>query len=249
MNTLMFAFLIILISGFNCLGSSQENNCASLIPEKSNFGYKQQSNRCEGFYNPRLRGKLQVVSFIMGGDVEFAWDEKTLLIVSRIDKLQLPMNIRAVSLQRNVFYQMDTVLDRNKLLDWPIGPYIYRRNIRPEQLGVYGWSGEEYDKAFSPVIVRQKDINVPNEQSIILKIRTVLDLTHFRWNLYHSSKSICGTESAIDQFQFFEGDMTAGSIIEIKIPNLSENLRSLCLEIQYRPENRRWQSEIFKIRN
>ena len=249
MNILTLKFLIVLLlSSFYNLSFGQESNCASLIPEDSNFGYKQHSNRCEGFYNPQLSGNLQVVSFIMGGEVKFTWDEKTLLAVSRIDKSEFPINIRAVSLQRNVFYRMDAVLAGDDSLDWPIAPYIYHRNIKPDQLGVYGWSGEEYDKVSSPVIVKQKDGTVSHEQILILKICTVLDLTHFRWNLMHLSGPICGTDAAIDQFQTFEGDMTAGSIIEINFPDMDEDEGTFCLEIQYRPENKRWRSEILKIR-
>lgn len=183
-----------------------------------------------------------------GGDVDFPWDAKTLLSVTRIDDSETPLNIRAVSLQRQIFYRMDAVIAGDEPLEWPIAPYIYRRNIRPHQLGVYGWSGEEYDKVFSPVIVAQKDSSIFQKHSIVLKIRTVLDLTHFRWHLNRSTGAICTSDAAIDEFRSFEGEMTAGSIIEIEIPNVNENAGTFCLEIQYRPENKRWQSEILKIR-
>jgi hypothetical protein len=243
---LKLQLLPILTIGLIYIGHSQ-NNCASLTPEQSEFGYKRLTNRCEGFYNPGLSGNLQVVSFIRGGDIEFRWDKKTELLVFRIDSLQSPLNIRAVSLQHNVFYQMDALLSgNNRSLNWPIEPYIYSRNIKPGELGIYGWSGREDDKIFSPVSVIEKGNNTNKEKVIVLKIRTVLDLTNFRWSLVRANNTVC--DSAARTFQVFEGSMNAGDIIEIKISQFTETMRSLCLEIQYRPENSRWQSEIIKIK-
>ncbi|MEO5891146.1 MAG: hypothetical protein ABIQ31_12875 [Ferruginibacter sp.] len=238
--------LLISITGIVGVSYSQSNNCASLTPEQSDLGYKRLSNRCEGFYNPKLSGNLQVVSFITGGNIEFTWNEKTELMISGIDSAASPLHVRAVSLPHNVFYQMDALLDKSKSLNWAVGPYVFRRGIKPGQLGMYGWAGEEDNKIFSPVSVSEKGITTTNKSDIILKIRTVLDLSNFRWNLSRTIGMTC--DSVINPFQNFAGDMTAGSIIEIKIPRPAKNISVFCLEIQYRPENKRWQSEILKIK-
>jgi hypothetical protein len=245
MSMLRLPLLLILSKCIIFIGYSQDN-CATITPEQSVFGYKRLTNRCEGFYNPRLSGSLQVVSFIKGGNVQFVWNEKAELVVHRADNLQSSIHIRAVSLPTNTFYQMDALLDKNHSLEWPVKPYIYPRGIKPDQLGVYGWSGNEDEKIFSPVSVIEKGSTAPNNQTVVMKIRTVLDLSNFRWNLARANGPMC--EPAVGTFQVFEGDMTAGTIIEIKIPQLAATEISLCLEIQYRPENKRWQSEILKIK-
>jgi hypothetical protein len=142
---------------------------------------------------------------------------------------------------------MDSVIDINNSLNWPIGPYVYRRNIGPDQLGIYGWTGEEYDKVFSPVLVRQTDSHSAIENFGVLKIRTVLDLTHFRWSMFPPDESICHFEPELAKFQMFDGDMTAGSVIEIEVPYREERSQFRCLELQYRPDNRRWKSEILRL--
>ena len=240
--------LLLSLIGLQSIEMAFAGDCASLTPEQSEFGYKQLDNRCEGFYIPKLRGQLQVVSFTLGEALHVTWNENTRVTLTPIENQILPVHLRAVSLQRNLFYRMDAVLDGTKSLDWPIAHYLFPRNILPGQIGIYGWTGQEYDKVFTPVMVKVQGENSSDDRTPKLKVRTILDLTHFRWTLINSKGSVCHSSSEINTFQFFQGDMSAGKIIAIEIPDSSGNETPDCMEIQYRPNNKRWISEIIKIR-
>lgn len=225
-----------------------DSDCATLKPEQSALGYRRVRNRCEGFYLPSLSARLQVVSFITASGIEFTWAEDTQLTVAPVKATSGPLHVRAVSLQRNVFYRMDAVLEPAAALIWPIRPFVFPREIRPDQLGVYGWTGDEYDKTFVPVSVRDENSNDRPPGSLTLKIRTVLDLTHFRWALVEPANDVCHARPGVDAFRYYEGGMSAGAIIDLEIPGAIANTGDACLEIQYRPNNQRWMAEKIKIR-
>ena len=249
----VFALLSLFALGIQSLDSPaqsvvSDSDCATLKPEQSALGYRRVRNRCEGFYLPSLSARLQVVSFIPGSRIEFSWAEDTQLIVTPVKATSEPLHVRAVSLQRNVFYRMDAVLEPGAALSWPIRPFVFPREIRPDQLGVYGWAGDEYDKTFLPVRVREENSNDQLPGSLRLKIRTVLDLTHFRWALVEPANDVCHAQPGVDAFRYYEGDMNAGAIIDLEIPGVIANTGDSCLEIQYRPNNQRWMAEKIKIR-
>jgi hypothetical protein len=226
----------------------RKDTCAALTPEQSELGYRQLGNRCEGFYLPRLSGQLQVVSFTPSGDLSFTWRETTRLTVTPLKTFDAALNIRAVSLEPNVFYRMDAVIPGTGSLNWPISPYLYRRPIRPAQLGVYGWTGSEDDKIFVPTVLREQDNAHPVVSMLTLKIRTVLPLTHFRWALVNPRRGVCHSQPGVDTFLYLPGPMGAGTIIPVDLPLPQSPAQERCLEIQYRPDGRRWESEILKIR-
>jgi hypothetical protein len=240
-------FLLLLVVSKVNASLAQSMSCASLPQEKSEFGYKNLGNRCEGFYDTKLSGgTLQVVSFLEGS-IEFTWNLNTELIIEANKDLKYPLNVRAVALQPETLYRMDAVLDTDKTFMWPIGPYIYIRNIRPAQLGVYGWSGNEDDKTFSPINITEKGKAKIGNKVIVLKIRTLLDLVNFRWS-FAPTNSYCGLGLGGTPSPPYKGDMSAGSIIEIQIPQSSEHKKLYCLEIRYQIENQPFQSQLIRIR-
>ncbi|MEP7169877.1 MAG: hypothetical protein ABI855_10955 [Bacteroidota bacterium] len=227
----------LLIIVFIRFSAAQSNNCdSSLEPEQSEFAYKNLNNRCEGFYYQLLSGEpLQVIS-LLKGNIEFSWQLNTKLTVKRADSLKSLLNIRAVSIESNVHYRMDATLSGNESFEWPIYPYIYQRNILPKLLGVYGWTGDEYDKIFSPLIVVEKDKSIHND-TIVLKIRTISNLNQLS---YRFIPCVSKTDSKD------LGNKSANSVIEIKIPPSSKKEGLLNLEIEFIKDDE-WGSDIFKI--
>jgi hypothetical protein len=227
---------------------ADDTTCAALAPERSELGYRQLANRCEGFYLPQLSGTLRVVSFTVSDALGFTWNEGTILRVTSVTPADHPLNLRAVSLRPNVFYRMDAVVHGNASLSWPISPYLYQRNIRPNQIGVYGWVGDEREKTFWPVVVTEEGTGRPVPSTLTLKLQTVLDLTHFRWTLLDAARAGCGSRPGVDTFVYYRGDMGAGDVISLGLPPAHSAATERCLEIQYRPSDRRWLSETLKIR-
>ena len=223
-------------------------DCAPLSPEQSEYGYRQLEDRCEGFYRPKLRGFLQVVSFMTASSLaDVSWDQDTRLLVASADRSGPEANIRAVTLPRDVFYQMDATLEVGGVLEWPIAPFLLPRGVGPEQLGIYGWTGSEEEKTFVPVNVGALGPNEPSDQAVELMLRSEVNLTHFRWSLLQSTPPSCQATPGLDVFESVDSDLGAGSIISITLPQ-SGPAQTRCLEIQYRPENRRWKSHMIRIR-
>ena len=223
-------------------------SCAALTPERSELGYRRLANRCEGFYLPQLSGSLRVVSFTLNNALDFTWDRGTSLKVTAARPADHRLNLRAVSLRPDVFYRMDAAMHGSASLSWPISPYLYQRNIRPDQIGVYGWIGDERDKTFLPVVVAEEGGGRPDTSTLTIKLQTVLELTHFRWTLLDAARAVCQSRPGVDTFVDYRADMRANAIISLGLPAPQSVAAERCLEIQYRPSDRRWMSETFKLR-
>lgn len=155
---------------------ADDTTCAALAPERSELGYRQLANRCEGFYLPQLSGTLRVVSFTVSDALAFTWNQGTVLRVTSVTPADQPLHLRAVSLRPNVFYRMDAVVTGHASLSWPISPYLYQRNIQPDQIGIYGWVGDEREKKFLPVVVTEEGTGRAATSTLTLKLQTVLGL-------------------------------------------------------------------------
>ena len=232
----------------NCF--AQNLTCYDLRPENSEVGYKALDNRCEGYYIPKYSGSLQLVSFTQG-NIKYNWSEETVLNVSIVKKVSEPANIRGVSLPRNIHYQMDGFInpEEKNSLRWPIYPFIYNKNkgLTYDKLGVYGWTGSEENKIFIPVSLTEEGDTIDSD-TILIKFRPTSNLTHFRWIFFESDiNNSCRTDKPITNKMDYEGDMHAGSIIEIALPGSQEFTGQKCMEINYRSRDKSWKSELINL--
>lgn len=222
---------------------SQTISCDNLRAEDSKVGYRALDDRCEGYYVPKYAGNLQFVSFTLGR-ISYTWDKNTFLHASLPEGISEVVNIRGVSLPRNINYRMDTYINpgiKNEY-SWPVDPFIYNdsNGITHDKLGIYGWNGNKDDKTFIPVILVENG-KLPDSDSIILKFRPTAGLSHFRYTFFESdAQNSCRTDIPITEKKEYKGDMFAGSIIEIVLPNTKMYKGRKCLEIRYRVKNEKW---------
>lgn len=128
-----------------------------LRPEAlSSFGYsiREPEVRCEGLYESSVRAPgLEVVSFLY---------ERPKLNLEEHDRIQViapdvselvaeAVRVRAVALPLKTYYRMDAVMSAQGPLMWPVNDVLGPAGLVPEQIGVFGWVGDEINKVFVPL--------------------------------------------------------------------------------------------------
>ena len=106
---------------------------------KDPLAYGRRGDRCEGLYIKDVAGSggLQVASFIESGTpFEIASGER--LHVAWSQPGDSAVRLRAVALQRRVYYRMDVVRDRARTFEWPADVLVSLR-LQPRDVGVVGW--------------------------------------------------------------------------------------------------------------
>ena len=101
--------------------------------------YGRRGDRCEGVYIKEVAGSggLQVASFVeTGTPFEIASGER--LQVAWSQPGEAAVRLRAVALQRRVYYRMDVVRDRARTFEWP-ADVLVSLGLQPRDVGVVGW--------------------------------------------------------------------------------------------------------------
>jgi len=101
--------------------------------------YGRRGDRCEGVYIKEVAGSggLQVASFVESGTpFEIATGERLQLAWSQPGEAAI--RLRAVALQRRVYYRMDVVRDRTRTFEWP-ADVLVSLGLQPRDVGVVGW--------------------------------------------------------------------------------------------------------------
>lgn len=137
------------------------NVCDRLQPVSTALGYQMREPevRCEGLYESTVRAiGIEVVGFFSRPLRFDAAEEAAVKIVSPdLSVLELPpegpVRVRAVALPLKTYYRMDAILGSDGTMTWPLAEVIGPAGLDDDQIGLYGWFGEETDKTFVPVHV------------------------------------------------------------------------------------------------
>jgi hypothetical protein len=106
---------------------------------KDPLAYGRRGDRCEGVYIKEVAGSggLQVASFVeTGTPFEIASGER--LQVAWSQPVEAAIRLRAVALQRRVYYRMDVVRDRARTFEWP-ADVLVSLGLQPRDVGLVGW--------------------------------------------------------------------------------------------------------------
>jgi|RhiMethySRZTD1v2_1073278.scaffolds.fasta_scaffold329011_1 hypothetical protein len=110
-----------------------------LRPTGDPLAYGRRGERCEGLYIKEVAGSggLLVASFVeSGAPFEIASGER--LQVAWSPPAEAAVRLRAVALQRRVYYRMDVVRDRARTFEWP-ADVLVSLGLQPRDVGVVGW--------------------------------------------------------------------------------------------------------------
>ena len=134
-----------------------------LRPEPSSgFGYalREADVRCEGLYESSVRAPgLEVVSFLYERLRFELGDQRTMKVVAPDSSglLAEPVKVRAVALPLKTYYRMDAVIPESGALVWPVDEVLGPARFSAEQIGVFGWIGDEADRVLVPLRVLAAD--------------------------------------------------------------------------------------------
>ena len=111
------------------------------IVDHRSDGYRERGDRCEGVYVRQevSGGFLDIVSFSLG-EVTYRLDGDALRLAWPAKPADQAVQIRAVSLRRNLHYQMDTRRPAGSTsYVWPTD-LLLQLGLRPGELGVRAWT-------------------------------------------------------------------------------------------------------------
>jgi len=215
---LLLFFLLLPSSGL------AQSSCPSLTPTNGDLGYRNRGNRCEGFYLANASESFQIVSLLQGV-IPQNWQRNTVLKVSAGASISEAVNVRAVPLSQQPFYRMDGVLQSGASLDWPVGDVLFPSNLKPNNVGVYGWIGSENDKIFIPIRVYKKGVSpVPTPNTLVVRAGTDVDGLIWRWAPMRDGQ--CGEYKTPQTM----GQRNANDPIRITLDSVSSP--SFCVDIQ-----------------
>jgi hypothetical protein len=201
-----------------------QSSCPLLTPVNGTLGYQNFGNRCEGFYVANVSESFQIVSLLQG-TIPQDWQRNTVLKVSAGVSISEPINVRAVPLSQQPFYRMDAVLQSSAILDWPVGDILFPSNLKPNNIGVYGWIGSESDKTFIPLRISKAGAS-PSASSNILIVRAGTDVAGLVWRWAAMRDGQCGEYKPSQPM----GERNANVPIRIALNNVSSP--SVCVDIQ-----------------
>ena len=155
------------------------------------LGYKirEPSVRCEGLYELTVRAMALEVVGLMAGPTVPDFTEQTVIKIfgpgyADLPKgLSGPMRVRAVALPLKAYYRMDAVLDESSNLEWPVHEVVKPAGLKPNQIGLFGWVGEENHKTFVPISLREPTNTEELTVDLNLYIRVSSDADRIFWRV------------------------------------------------------------------
>lgn len=204
-----------------------------LIPVKGELGYKKRGNRYEGFYEKKCGGSLELVS-LMYGRLIFDWQPFVVITVVA-PQIKKTVNVRARAIPLKTYYQMDSRIIPGDKLKWPINDVIYKAQLKPSMIGVFGWLTDGNKKIFVPLATTQHD-HMPTvfRRSVVLIVRPDVDVETVICRFFHFKRPedlpSIGDWIEIDNYIY------AGCPVKIEIPSRFSSSEVIA-EIRAKPGN------------
>jgi hypothetical protein len=186
------------------------------------YSLREPDVRCEGLYESSVRAPgLEVVSLLYERPrFDLEQHDRILVVAPDISGFVAdPVKVRAVALPLKTYYRMDAVMPERGPLIWPVKDVLGPAGFATEQIGVFGWVGDEVDKLFVPLWVLPAD-HVPvgdGEQSGVqtaspeLLVRLANDAETVLWRYQENEKT---SEWAI----VGGGTVSAGRTVRLLLP-------------------------------
>ncbi|MBL26195.1 MAG: hypothetical protein CMM50_01400 [Rhodospirillaceae bacterium] len=197
--------------------------CDRLQPVSTALGYqvREPDVRCEGLYESTVRAiGIEVVGFLLA-PVRFDAELEAEVEIASADLSNLetppegPLRVRAVALPLKTYYRMDAVLGPDGTMAWPLAEVIRPAGLKDDQIGIYGWFGEETDKTFVPVRVlsataESSEMPEPSPQ-LRLYLRVTSDAERLLWRY--------GDDGTVSEWlPAAEGRVRAGQTAAVALP-------------------------------
>jgi len=223
--------LCVLILGMAQLGYCQPCDSELTPVENSEIQYKYRQNRCEGFYNSKVSaGGIEVVCLIKG-EFHFNLEKNEMVEISSPFVRKQPVRVRAVGIPLKTYYRMDAEIAPGAVFSLPVGEILYPQKLSDEKIGIFGWLEQGTDKIYVPVASSAKLGKNPNNDKIMLYLRTSTDVENVKWRTAAMLKGICATPDEWKDTQ--KPSYRSGQAIPIALPEA----KALCVEVAAKEKN------------
>jgi hypothetical protein len=192
--------------------------------------YCERGNRCEGFYVAHPVGKFLEVVGVIAGRFHFTFNEEEVLNISSPVILDHLIQVRAVGLPPKTYYRMDAQLEPGQTLTWPVRDVIYPRKLSYNEIGVFGWIGEETEQTYVPITIVPTIVPVENDEKIRLYLRTTGDVLGKA--MWRSSDEVDGECSGLNESTWNNISISSEQpwqLFQFSLPSSETGI--LCVEI------------------
>lgn len=190
--------LLLLLLTINCHTIYSQVCDPEIRPVKGwELRYRERGNRCEGFYVAHPVGKFLEVVGVVAGRFHFTLDEEEVLNISSPVILDHLIHVRAVGLPVKIYYRMDAQLEPRQVLIWPVRDVIYPQKLSDNEIGVFGWIGEETEQTYVPITIAPTIAPVENDGKIRLYLRSTGDVLEKA--MWRSSDEVDGGCSGLNE--------------------------------------------------
>lgn len=184
-------FAPLMAVAFLSAANSAEPKCDdSLVPATNNPPYTKRQGRCEGFYATRENADptLALIGYIKG---LFFYN----LSAGEVIKVKVspgtptdsgPISIRSQPYFLKSLYRMDSVMDRNETLKWPVKDVLLKGKIQPPHIGIHGsylhksdTAAEKY-RVHVPLVISSQALRNKNDSLLRMYLRATQDTDNLR---------------------------------------------------------------------
>ncbi|MFZ1413069.1 MAG: hypothetical protein WAS73_00600 [Defluviicoccus sp.] len=208
--------------------AAQAAVCDPIIPQApaQPLGYQPRGERCEGVYAQPVSAATLIVASFTQGPVRYAFDSHAPIQISWTAGSQKPTHLRARSLKRNVYYQMDSVqMAPPATFEWP-ADVLRALNLGSDEIGVLGWMTETLDEAARPVHlplkVHQPDGPETDSDTYTLMLIPGVELKELQISIDQLDNRGRLVRSTVPQHPLKFGFYPPNRAIAIELPKLSE---------------------------
>jgi hypothetical protein len=150
----------------------------SLKPkENDTLCYKDRgNNRCEGFYQGKISGGLQIVSLVRGSfNFQKVIGEKISIICPGYKSYDVHIRVQAIPMK--TYYRMDGRILPGETFLWPLDDVIIHvQSISSADLGLVGYVNESGGNVYIPLQAKSNKVDKNDKNDLHIIFRSTVDV-------------------------------------------------------------------------
>jgi len=193
--------------------------------------------RCEGFYQAKVStGGVLRITGLTHGVLSYPLEEGTEVTLSCPLLQDQHAHIQGVGIPLRMYYRMDAEIAPEQSILWPLDDVIYPQQVAAEDIGILAWlipeEPDDVDRVYIPVLAASSSEEQATEETIILSVRSAVDIEAVQWRLAERTEDACG---AFGQWAHMDpSTCLAGRAIRIDLPSIES--RWMCVEVAARSQ-------------
>jgi len=166
--------------------ASAEAPCSNVQAVPGTIGYKHRQNtdRCEGFYQQQVAGSLELLSLSAGPiNYDLVTDKILTVLVPPSLMLQGEQVFLTARALTPAHYRMDAIIPPASKFKWPLNEVLAPANLRSDSIGVTAWISRPFGKYYVPVSVLPENVAPSAVRPPLMIFRSSLDIDLLQWRV------------------------------------------------------------------